>query len=298
MRRPFLYLTLLLALCSSSSCGRSPSSDDQHARSSTDDRALNVGDRADGRSGKEAFYNKALILAQESYEGRMTGKGPWMKINADSARNAQSREGELAALEHQLDAAAKTRSDLSDRIESQYTEYPILKQIDEGKYQVRRMSNGIYQFNTWTTPFTSSPPRGVDVQYDERKITDGIGRVTGTKKEIRQVLLTPEASKAMDRVDEYRSELNLDIEHESLVFRASTLREEINRLKSPAYSMSVADVIKRLGTPNSIIKNDFNRQLWVYRFPDGAVEIHVDGLGDLDRKGTIVQLVPQNVNKI
>ena len=66
---------------------------------------------------------------------------------------------------------------------------------------------------------------------------------------------------------------------------------------------SIAEIKKRLGNPESIIKHDFNHQTWIYQFTDGQVHVsvHSGGLGgsdDMGRDDTRVYLTPQEVEML
>lgn len=248
---------------------------------------------------KHEFYERAMELAQESRDAQDGKEGPWRKINSDSVAEAKRLQKDLKTLEDQLNAAEKKRSELMARKESIFKEYPVFRDSENGKYDLSTVSryDGRYTFNTWGEfPSPNDPPHGVEFCFDEIVKTDGTGRIIGSNNHIRAVVLTSPACKAWDEVENLNSQIHSH-EYRSLVDRVGYSRQYIEGLKSPVYSMTASDVIDRLGNPDSIIKHDFNRHAWIYRFPDGTVRIILKGPRNLHENGAIVWLRPQDVDK-
>jgi hypothetical protein len=254
-------------------------------------------DRPASAKSCDAFYADALEIAKQSRDGYFYETGPWMKISPSSEAEVRKLQATLKPLEEQLASYSEKQASLNDENESLYTEYPLLREIIAGTYRASRKSDGIYDINSWTVPPLEDPPKGLNVQYKDRKVTNGLGEVVEIKKELWQVRLTPDASKALDAIEENIRLIN-DSSHDSNVAQADYIREQITRQKNPSYCMTVADAKRLLGEPDSIIKHDYSSHIWVYRFSNGAVEISLDGDGDLDKPGTIIYLNSENINKL
>ncbi|MCE9554522.1 MAG: hypothetical protein K8T91_14270 [Planctomycetes bacterium] len=115
-------------------------------------------------------------------------------------------------------------------------------------------------------------------RYKKEYMTDCEQAVVRLENEVRS------SEEEIARNEKELSRYQLDIRHKPYV--------QDETLKSP---LTVSELVRRFGQPDSIIKHDTSHHTWIFHFPDGQVHFSVYSHGDMNNPDTQVFLLTEQV---
>jgi len=251
------------------------------------------------RSSKQDFYEESLRLAKASMHLVQHGELGDPRLNR------------LKFKKQQLTECIDRLTQLEDHIEvlkQEMTVHPsaLLGRIKAMERDITTWENIIQKNKALRSQALQRDPAASTFQYDQQiELYERF--IAGAEKDIARVKDTHLESldlqvarlrddSAMERkekaaLEQAIADREYAIEHDPYIPAPDALAEHL----------TISDLRKRLGPPDSIVKKDVHCHVWIYRFLDGSVHIVVrsGGLGDasfdMHRDDTKVRLDPHEI---